>query len=76
MHNTLLLPLNPLQLRRVTERVMPELAPKVDERDSLLEQIRTKVRVCNSFLYADGTLFIFKAFLYLKLLFGTPSPST
>ncbi|XP_061375824.1 protein SCAR2 isoform X2 [Gastrolobium bilobum] len=29
-------------LRRVTERVMPEIAPKVDERDSLLEQIRTK----------------------------------
>ncbi|XP_017442081.2 protein SCAR2 [Vigna angularis] len=30
------------KLRRVTERVMPQTAPKVDERDSLLEQIRTK----------------------------------
>ncbi|XP_020236680.1 protein SCAR2 [Cajanus cajan] len=30
------------KLRRVTERVMPQIAPKVDERDSLLEQIRTK----------------------------------
>jgi len=29
---------------------MPEIAPKVDERDSLLEQIRTKVRTY--FLYA------------------------
>ncbi|ESW06610.1 hypothetical protein PHAVU_010G061900 [Phaseolus vulgaris] len=48
----LLRPRNPLidavaahdksKLRRVTERVMPQIAPKVDERDSLLEQIRTK----------------------------------
>ncbi|QCE03222.1 WAS protein family [Vigna unguiculata] len=48
----LLRPRNPLidavaahdksKLRRVTERVMPQTAPKVDERDSLLEQIRTK----------------------------------
>ncbi|KAJ1419269.1 WH2 domain [Sesbania bispinosa] len=30
------------KLRRVTERVMPQIAPKLDERDSLLEQIRTK----------------------------------
>ncbi|KAK7390266.1 hypothetical protein VNO78_25565 [Psophocarpus tetragonolobus] len=30
------------KLRRVTDRVMPQIAPKVDERDSLLEQIRTK----------------------------------
>ncbi|RDX61927.1 Protein SCAR2, partial [Mucuna pruriens] len=30
------------KLRRVTERVMPQIAPKEDERDSLLEQIRTK----------------------------------
>ncbi|KAL5133204.1 Protein SCAR2 [Glycine soja] len=30
------------KLRKVTERVMPQIAPKVDERDSLLEQIRTK----------------------------------
>ncbi|XP_027334638.1 protein SCAR2-like isoform X2 [Abrus precatorius] len=30
------------KLRKVTERVMPQIVPKVDERDSLLEQIRTK----------------------------------
>ncbi|CAL0313076.1 unnamed protein product [Lupinus luteus] len=30
------------RLRKVTDRVRPQLAPKVDERDSLLEQIRTK----------------------------------
>ncbi|XP_057458236.1 protein SCAR2-like isoform X2 [Lotus japonicus] len=30
------------KLRRATERVMPQIAPKLDERDSLLEQIRTK----------------------------------
>ncbi|KAI5382300.1 protein SCAR2 isoform X2 [Lathyrus oleraceus] len=30
------------KLRRATERVMPQIAPKVDERDSWLEQIRTK----------------------------------
>ncbi|KDP22809.1 hypothetical protein JCGZ_00396 [Jatropha curcas] len=30
------------KLRRVTERVRPQIGPKVDERDSLLEQIRTK----------------------------------
>ncbi|GAV80843.1 LOW QUALITY PROTEIN: hypothetical protein CFOL_v3_24303 [Cephalotus follicularis] len=29
-------------LRKVTERVWPQVEPKVDERDSLLEQIRTK----------------------------------
>ncbi|EXB65623.1 hypothetical protein L484_025889 [Morus notabilis] len=30
------------QLRKVTERVWPQIGPKADERDSLLEQIRTK----------------------------------
>ncbi|KAF1868137.1 hypothetical protein Lal_00018653 [Lupinus albus] len=30
------------KLRRVTERVMPLIAPNVEERDSFLEQIRTK----------------------------------
>ncbi|WJX42888.1 hypothetical protein P8452_30067 [Trifolium repens] len=30
------------KLRRATERVMPQIEPKVDERDSWLEQIRTK----------------------------------
>ncbi|XP_025633881.1 protein SCAR2 isoform X2 [Arachis hypogaea] len=30
------------KLRKVTERVVPQTAPKTDERDSLLEQIRTK----------------------------------
>ncbi|XP_004506831.1 protein SCAR2 isoform X2 [Cicer arietinum] len=30
------------KLRRVTERIMPQIAPKLDERDSWLEQIRTK----------------------------------
>ncbi|MCH91746.1 protein SCAR2-like, partial [Trifolium medium] len=30
------------KLRRATERVMPQIGPKVDERDSWLEQIRTK----------------------------------
>ncbi|KAJ4845685.1 hypothetical protein Tsubulata_035268 [Turnera subulata] len=30
------------KLRKVTERVRPHMGPKVDERDSLLEQIRTK----------------------------------
>ncbi|KAF3448019.1 hypothetical protein FNV43_RR08727 [Rhamnella rubrinervis] len=30
------------KLRKVTERVRPQIGPKVDERDSLLEQIRTK----------------------------------
>ncbi|CAK8542088.1 unnamed protein product [Lathyrus sativus] len=30
------------RLRKVTDRVRPPIAPKVDERDSLLEQIRTK----------------------------------
>ncbi|GLT89355.1 hypothetical protein SLE2022_073400 [Rubroshorea leprosula] len=30
------------RLRKATERVLPQIAPKVDERDSLLEQIRTK----------------------------------
>ncbi|XP_058728995.1 protein SCAR2 isoform X2 [Vicia villosa] len=30
------------KLRRATERVMPQIAPNVDERDSWLEQIRTK----------------------------------
>ncbi|XP_040866851.1 protein SCAR2 isoform X1 [Glycine max] len=38
------------KLRKVTERVMPQIAPKVDERDSLLEQIRTKVSACNFML--------------------------
>ncbi|XP_019446936.1 PREDICTED: protein SCAR2-like isoform X2 [Lupinus angustifolius] len=42
-------PRNPLldafdrsKLRKVTDRIRPQLAPKIDERDSLLEQIRTK----------------------------------
>jgi hypothetical protein len=35
-----------LQLRKVAERVRPQLGPKVEERDSLLEQIRTKVPSC------------------------------
>jgi hypothetical protein len=48
------------KLRRATERVMPQIEPKVDERDSWLEQIRTKVQTCNLFLYTDFTLFIFK----------------
>ncbi|XP_024017875.1 protein SCAR2 isoform X1 [Morus notabilis] len=30
------------KLRKVTERVRPQIGPKADERDSLLEQIRTK----------------------------------
>ncbi|KAI5423868.1 hypothetical protein KIW84_030188 [Lathyrus oleraceus] len=30
------------RLRKVTDRVRPSIAPKVDERDSLLEQTRTK----------------------------------
>ncbi|GKV22082.1 hypothetical protein SLEP1_g31981 [Rubroshorea leprosula] len=30
------------RLRKATERVLSQIAPKVDERDSLLEQIRTK----------------------------------
>ncbi|XP_048319637.2 protein SCAR2 isoform X2 [Ziziphus jujuba] len=30
------------KLRKVTERVRPQIGPKLDERDSLLEQIRTK----------------------------------
>ncbi|EEF35729.1 protein SCAR2 [Ricinus communis] len=30
------------KLRKVTERVHPQVGPKIDERDSLLEQIRTK----------------------------------
>ncbi|XVF08360.1 hypothetical protein REPUB_Repub06bG0219800 [Reevesia pubescens] len=30
------------KLRKVTERIRPPIIPKVDERDSLLEQIRTK----------------------------------
>ncbi|XVE76640.1 hypothetical protein DITRI_Ditri12bG0189700 [Diplodiscus trichospermus] len=30
------------KLRKVTERIRPPILPKVDERDSLLEQIRTK----------------------------------
>ncbi|CAB4315297.1 unnamed protein product [Prunus armeniaca] len=30
------------KLRKVTERIRPEVEPKVDERDSLLQQIRTK----------------------------------
>ncbi|MCI30734.1 protein SCAR2-like, partial [Trifolium medium] len=30
------------RLRKVTDRVRPQIAPKVDDRDSLLEQIRTK----------------------------------
>ncbi|XP_075638172.1 protein SCAR2 [Castanea sativa] len=30
------------KLRKVAERVRPQIGPKVDERDSLLEQIRTK----------------------------------
>ncbi|KAK9159220.1 hypothetical protein Scep_005794 [Stephania cephalantha] len=33
---------NKSNLRKVTERVRPEISPKVEERDSLLEQIRTK----------------------------------
>ncbi|KAK7287191.1 hypothetical protein RIF29_00300 [Crotalaria pallida] len=47
--NKLPRPRNPLieafdksKLRKVTDRVRPHLAPKEDERDSLLEQIRTK----------------------------------
>lgn len=36
--------LNNLQLRKITERVRPQIGPKADERGSLLEQIRTKVR--------------------------------
>ncbi|GLT66112.1 hypothetical protein SLA2020_385000 [Shorea laevis] len=30
------------KMRKVTERVLPQIAPKVDERNSLLEQIRSK----------------------------------
>ncbi|XP_022978073.1 protein SCAR2 isoform X4 [Cucurbita maxima] len=30
------------KLRKVSDRILPEIAPKVDERDSLLAQIRTK----------------------------------
>lgn len=35
--------LSNLQLRKVSDRILPEIVPKVDERDSLLAQIRTKV---------------------------------
>ncbi|KAK9290512.1 hypothetical protein L1049_008682 [Liquidambar formosana] len=30
------------KMRKVTERVRPQIGPQVDERDSLLQQIRTK----------------------------------
>ena len=43
--------LNLLQLRKVAERVRPQIEPKVDERDSLLEQIRTKVRFGGWLMY-------------------------
>lgn len=52
--------LNILQLRKVAERVRPRNGPMVDERDSLLEQIRTKVR--------------FDLFIYLFIFFAS-SPS-
>lgn len=55
---------------------MPQIAPKLDERDSLLEQIRTKVRASTLFLSADRTLFIFNASVDLKILVGSLSPST
>lgn len=42
--NVLCIILNHFQLRKVTERLRPQIGAKVDERDSLLEQIRTKVR--------------------------------
>lgn len=39
-----------LQLKRASERIQPQIEPKVDERDLFLQQIRTKVRPV-SFLY-------------------------
>lgn len=55
---------------------MPQIEPKVDERDSWLEQIRTKVWTCNLFLYTYFSLIVFKGILYSKLLFGSLSLST
>ena len=56
---------NLLQLRKVTERVRPQTGPKVDERDSLLEQIRAKVKPNPIFLLSTSLLYLF---VVLKLL--------
>lgn len=55
---------------------MPQTAPKIDERDSLLEQIRTKVRTY--FLCDYCTLLHWNhSFIWEKKnLFGSRSPST
>ena len=56
-----------LQLRKVTERARTQIGPKVDERDSLLEQIRAKVRPNPVFLLSLPLSFIFFV-VVLKLL--------
>lgn len=57
-----------LQLRKVTERARPQIGPKVDERDSLLEQIRAKVKPNLIFL-----LSLSFSFIYSFCGFETPS---
>lgn len=68
MHDTIAF--EPLQLRKVTDRVIPPRAPKGDERDSLLEMIRTKVRVSNFrlIIHAVRTL-LFLVFKKLKFIY-------
>lgn len=51
------------QLRKVAERVRPGLQ-KIEERDTLLEQIRAKVRVMKSFLHSPPHVFSFKIFFF------------
>lgn len=52
-------------MRKVAERVCPRIGPKVDERDSLLEQIRTKVGCSRCFIV------LFDIFLY-ETVFSFP----
>lgn len=72
-----------LQLRKVSEGVRPPTVPRVEERDSFLEQIRTKVRACNFFFFLFFTIaacfFQLKVVLHLKKkkkTFGSFSLST
>lgn len=66
-----------MQLRKASDRVRPQIAPKVDERDSLLEQIRSKVRASKFYLVLHAILTqLILVFRNLKLIIFFFSPST
>lgn len=64
-----------MQLRKVTERSRPEVQ-KVEERDSLLEQIRAKVKVMKSPSPTPSLVIVLLAYDVMIVLYCSSSHST